>query len=88
MNGVQNIINEWCQDDNGKNILYKKNGVERYPDFKLYKMISRTVHNNIPSEQLERPEFKSLIIKKNDVKNKKVINIDKIPIYFKIQQDQ
>ena len=35
-------------DDNGKNILYKKNGEERYPNFKLYKMIARIVHNHTP----------------------------------------
>ena len=33
-----------------KNILYKKNGDERYPDFKLYKMIARTVHNHTPEK--------------------------------------
>ena len=47
-NPLSEIIKEWCTDDNGKNILYKTNGVERYPDFKLYKMIARTVHNPTP----------------------------------------
>ena len=41
---IKAIITEWCTDDKGRNILYKKCGEERYPDFKLYKMISRTVH--------------------------------------------
>jgi len=36
---IGKLIIEWCTDDNGLNILYKKNGDERYPDFKLYKMI-------------------------------------------------
>jgi hypothetical protein len=54
---VARIINEWCMDDNGRNVLYKKNGDERYPSFKLYKMISRLVHNHVPSSQLVRPEF-------------------------------
>ena len=31
---VADLINDWCTDDNRKNILYKSNGVERYPDFK------------------------------------------------------
>ena len=47
-NDLQKIVQLWCQDDYGKNILYKKNGEERYPDFKLYKMIARTVHNHLP----------------------------------------
>jgi len=39
-------------------LLYKSNGVERYPDFKLYKMIARFVHNHTPQKQLERAELK------------------------------
>jgi len=53
----QETIWRWCQDDNGKNILYKKNGEERYPNFKLYKMIARNVHNHTPHAQLEMPIF-------------------------------
>ena len=34
---VEKIIQDWIKDDSGKNILYKSNGEERYPDFKLYK---------------------------------------------------
>lgn len=41
-----------CQDDMGNHILYKKTGEERYPNFKLYKMISRTVHNHTPDNML------------------------------------
>ena len=55
---VKKIIFEWCLDDKGINMLYKNNGAERYPDFKLYKMIARCVHNHIPNSQLDRPEFK------------------------------
>ena len=40
------IITDWCKDDKGRNIMYKVNGQERYPEFKLYKMIARTVHNH------------------------------------------
>ena len=54
----QKLILEWCMDDNGKNILYKKNGEERYPSFKLYKMIARNVHNHTPVAQLKRAFFK------------------------------
>jgi hypothetical protein len=45
------LIVEWCIDDNDINVLYKNDGTERYPDFKLYKMIARTVHNHVPSDQ-------------------------------------
>ena len=85
---VKKIIVEWCLDDKGINLLYKNNGDERYPDFKLYKMIARHVHNHIPQAQLERPEFKQFIIEETidsnnneTIKNKNSIkiNIDKIP---------
>jgi hypothetical protein len=75
---VNKLIYEWCLDDNGCNLLYKNNGVERYPDFKLYKMIARCVHNHSPNLQLERPEFKAFEFTgkiKGDV-----VDIDKMPI--------
>jgi len=76
------LIIEWCLDDNGVNVLYKNNGMERYPDFKLYKMIARLVHNHTPTNQLERPEFsKFLIPSKNIPKNELLINIDDYPTY-------
>jgi len=52
MTELQRTIARWCMDDNGKNILYKRDGEERYPNFKLYKMIARTVHNHTPQQQL------------------------------------
>lgn len=54
---VAKLIAEWCTGDDGKNVLYKNNGDERYPDFKLYKMIARRVHRHTPEAQLVRPEF-------------------------------
>jgi hypothetical protein len=56
---VKKIIIEWCLDDKGVNVLYKNDGTDRYPDFKLYKMISRFVHKHTPQSQLDRPEFKA-----------------------------
>jgi hypothetical protein len=80
---IVKIIVEWCIDDNGINVLYKNNGVERYPDFKLYKMIARCVHNHTPVAQLERPEFSKFVVSKNNVgKNEQVINIDELPSYI------
>ena len=79
---IEKVIKSWCKDDKGRNILYKKNGEERYPDFKLYKMISRSVHNHIPEKQLERECFKTYVIGKKKISNKaRVIDIDSIPKY-------
>jgi hypothetical protein len=78
-NPVVKLIVEWCLDDNGLNVLYKNNGQDRYPDFKLYKMIARGVHNHIPSAQLERSEFKKYATSKNNIeKGAKIINIDEL----------
>ena len=70
------LIVEWCLDDKGLNLLYKNNGTERYPDFKLYKMIARCVHNHTPQAQLERKEFKQFLTTKKDVSLNELINID------------
>lgn len=79
---IAKLINDWCIDDNGINVLYKNNGVERYPDFKLYKMIARCVHKHTPAAQLERPEFSKFVITKNAVGKNDVINIDEMPVYI------
>jgi hypothetical protein len=57
MDAFQQIIYKWCLDDRGKNVLYKSNGKERYPHFKLYKMIARTVHNHSPENYLNDALF-------------------------------
>jgi hypothetical protein len=76
----ERIIREWCLDDNGINVLYKTNGAERYPGFKLYKMIARHVHNHTPKAQLDRPEFAKFLISKSNVKRgEPIIDIDRIP---------
>ena len=80
---IVKVIVEWCIDDNGINVLYKNNGSERYPDFKLYKMIARCVHKHTPVAQLERPEFNKFAVSKNVInKNEQVINIDELPSYI------
>lgn len=79
---IVKIIYEWCLDDNGINILYKNNGVERYPDFKLYKMIARCVHHHTPQAQLEREEFKRFSVSKSSVPSgENIVNIDAIPVF-------
>jgi hypothetical protein len=80
---ITRLIVEWCLDDNGLNVLYKNNGSDRYPDFKLYKMIARCVHKHTPQAQLERKEFNAFTFpKKNIPGNEKVINIDEYPSYM------
>ena len=79
---VKRIIYEWCLDDKGINMLYKNNGVDRYPDFKLYKMIARCVHNHTPQAQLERPEFNAYSKFKNDIPVDQIIDIDSMSSYI------
>lgn len=79
---VVQLVAEWCEDDKGRNILWKSNGNERYPGFKLYKMIARTVSKHTPAEQLERPIFQKFkCARKNIKKGTKVMNIDNLPSY-------
>jgi hypothetical protein len=77
------LIVEWVTDDQNRNILYKANGEERYPDFKLYKMIARSVHNHTPQTQLSKPIFADYEFPKKKVKTThRIINIDKMPCYM------
>lgn len=64
LDDFQELIVDWCKDDKGVNILYKKSGEERYEDFKLYRMISKNVHNHVPSEQLKKRQFTQYLTKK------------------------
>jgi hypothetical protein len=49
----QKTVLRWCKDDNGKNVELTQTGQVRYPGFKLYKMIARTVHHHIPADEIE-----------------------------------
>lgn len=78
---IKKIIIMWVFDDTNKNILYKNNGSERYPDFKLYKMIARTVHNHKPQNVVKKPLFEKYLIPKKKINNQSAIfNIDNLPI--------
>jgi len=79
---IQNLIKEWCSDYKGRNVLYKTNGQERYPDFKLYKMISRDVKDHTPHNQLKNPLFSKFMISSKNAKTKKVLNIDEMKVNF------
>lgn len=78
---IHKIIMNWCNDDKGQNILYKSDGEERYPDFKLYKMIARKVHNHEPLVEITNKYFNRFIASKKELnKNAKIFNIDTITL--------
>ena len=80
-NPIHKIILNWCLDDEKKDILYKNNGDERYPDFKLYKMIARKVHNHIPYHEIQNKYFEKYIVPKKEIKKgSNIINIDELII--------
>ena len=82
MNYIKKLIIEWCLDDKGINMLYKSNGQDRYPEFKLYKMIARTVHGAVPHEQLSKPMFAHYAIARKHINGKPhIMNIDALPCY-------
>ena len=77
---LQKTVYRWCTNDQDKNILYKRNGEERYPNFKLYKMIAKTCQKHTPQEQLRFPFFKQFLAKKA-VKEAKIMDLDAVPCY-------
>jgi len=90
---IQKTVVRWCTDDSNKNILYKSSGEERYPNFKLYKMIGRMVHQHTPENQMAYPLFYQYDIKntqkikkqkKKTPENILIQNIDKIPKMYSI----
>lgn len=81
---LQKTVKRWCDDDNGDSILYKKNGEERYKNFKLYKMIARNVHEHTPEKQLEFDYFKKHVFTPTKKELRYVINIDDIPSFHSL----
>lgn len=83
MDELQKTVYRWCLDDNDKNVLYKKDGEERYPNFKLYKMIARNVHRHTPQEQLKFPYFKQFMVAPGTsiLENTDIIDLDVLPVY-------
>jgi hypothetical protein len=77
---LKNLIDEWCEDDYGKNILYKSSGEERYPGFKLYKMIARIVNNLVPKDIMRKPVFAKY--RQSKAPKEPIINIDAMPCYI------
>jgi hypothetical protein len=56
------IISRWCTDDDGLSVVETPDGRDRYPNFTLYRMIARTVHNHIPIDQLDDPLFQPFLL--------------------------
>ena len=82
---IAKLMIQWTKDDKDRNILYKNNGEERYPDFKLYKMIARTVHAHLPQKQVEDGLFRRYqTTRKKLGKKAKVVDVDKMPSYTDI----
>jgi hypothetical protein len=84
MDIFQKTIYRWCHDDNGKNVLYKSDGSERYPNFALYKMLSRTVNKWIPKVEIKtQPIFIQYKLKQKpqNTQNVLFLNVDRIPTY-------
>ena len=77
---LQKTVHRWCLDDKGVSVLYKKNGEERYPDFKLYKMIARNVHEHTPKAQLEFPYFNQFLVG-SPIDVVDLIDLDVVPDY-------
>tara|TARA_B100000963_G_scaffold361975_1_gene401506 strand:+ start:2487 stop:4322 length:1836 start_codon:yes stop_codon:yes gene_type:complete len=78
-----NMILNWVNDDNNKNILYKADGTVRYPGFKIYKMIVRNVHNHTPEIEIQNPIFNSYIVEKIKDDNIKIFDVNKIDEFSK-----
>jgi hypothetical protein len=78
--GIKRIMCEWCMDDDGKNILYKKDGNERYPGFKLYKMISRKVNKHTPDNVISKSFFERYIVNKKSIKRNNIIDVDNMVV--------
>ena len=80
MDELQKTIYRWCLDDDNNSILYKKNGSERFPEFKLYKMIARIVHNHTPHKQLEFEYFNKYEVNQ-EIQSEELVDIDKVHSY-------
>jgi serine/threonine protein kinase len=78
---LKSLVDSWCEDDYGKNILYKSSGEERYPGFKLYKMIARCVNNLVPKDILCQPIFAKYRLASIDDQTP-LIDIDAMPTYM------
>lgn len=74
---IHDLIFSWLYDDNGRNMLYRSNGDDKYPGFKLYKMISKIVHGHLPEKQYGHSCFNQFIVDKDEETNdESMVDID------------
>ena len=74
---VYDLIFSWLYDDNKRNMLYKSNGDDKYPGFKLYKMISKIVHNHLPEKQYDHPCLQKFCVETFKLdEGEQMVNID------------
>ena len=64
---LSSMLNRWLIDSRGKNILWNRNGGERFGGFLLYKHIARHCLNTKPIDELKNNEFKQFITTENIV---------------------
>ena len=82
---VERMIVSWCRDDKGRNILFKRDGDERYPGFKLYKMIARTSHDHTPEKMLAGYVFDTYLMSaKKCKKQPRLMDVDALPDYSEV----
>jgi hypothetical protein len=51
------LLEKWLIDSRGKNILWNRDGVERFAGFGLYKHIARFCNNSVPLQEIENQSF-------------------------------
>ena len=81
---IHDVIFSWLYDDNGRNMLYRSNGEDKYPGFKLYKMISKIVHQHLPENQYDHPCFQKFISTQEEINHDTMIvaEIDKMIVWY------
>ena len=67
VSSVYNLLWEWLQDDDGKNVLRLPDGEERYPDFDLYRVLAAEIHRAVPSRQIEKALFRGFRCDAKDI---------------------
>ena len=77
---LEKLVVGWCTDSSGKNLLYKNNGEDRYPGFKLYKMIARKALNLEPERVIvTEPVFAQYRTTRKQATKTKVYDLDSGP---------
>jgi len=69
-----NLLWSWLIDENGKNVLFDEDNVERFPDFDLYQHISKHVKDVAkPQDQVFKEIFRTYKVNPKDVSNSETV---------------